>query len=175
MNTLSPSDITEISDCINHYYEKAILIYKSYQTQPKPTFSFNLSGTVAGYAYFHKNHIKINPELFVRNKAKFLYDTIPHELAHLVAYNVYRDNGHGSGWQRVMINLGCEPNRCHSYDVSAVKRNYTVRRFVYSCGCREHYITAQKHNKLQKNSRQFICSSCRGNLSYMNRYDERKS
>lgn len=54
---------------------------------------------------------------------EFARDTIPHELAHQVAYDVYgigkewqtkRVAWHGPEWCAIMGSIGVDPGRCHS-------------------------------------------------------------
>jgi hypothetical protein len=60
----------------------------------------------------------------------YLKQTITHECAHLIAYNLYGSgiSPHGVEWKGVMADLGVPALRCHEYDISNVqhkqKRNY---------------------------------------------------
>lgn len=69
--------------------------------------------TTAGYAYYETNHVDLSVELFWQYTQRFCCDTIPHELAHLAAYYLFKDAGHGKGWKHVIAVAGIETTRCH--------------------------------------------------------------
>jgi SprT protein len=107
---------------------------------PQLAVTFDLRGTTAGMAYSRSGRIKINMVLYRENIADFQSDTIPHEVAHVVAYHVHtartgrRIKPHGREWQGIMRAFGLEPTRCHSYDTSRAKVR-TERKVPVSCGC----------------------------------------
>lgn len=72
--------------------------------------------STAGRAFIESvpQYIELSHDLFSLYPEEFQTDTIPHELAHLVAYTVFNDPGHGKGWKTVMCTIGVEPNRCHN-------------------------------------------------------------
>ncbi len=88
----------------------------------KPTVSFDLSGRCAGKAFCLKWEIKLNPVLMRENLQDFLDDTIPHEWAHLVAFEVFKERGHGAWWWWTMGRLNIKSTRCHDYDTSNASR-----------------------------------------------------
>jgi SprT protein len=159
---MNHSDIQQISDCINKYFEMAKTFWPfQLRDWKKPTLSFDLRGTTAGAANLRENHIKINQGLFSENKEAFFKRTIPHEVAHLVAYIVFGDTGHGVDWKFTMNRFGCDSSRCHSYDVSNVKISKTVTRFLYTCQCSKPlHLTKGQHVKLLGGNR-CVCSKCR--------------
>lgn len=96
-----------------------------------PTVSYNKGGTTAGTANQGTWHIELNPVLLVENQNQMINDTVPHEFAHLVTGQLYPDTKrtwskkgrpHGAEWQYIMRVLGVNPSRCHTMDVSSVKR-----------------------------------------------------
>lgn len=79
-------------------------------------------GRVAAYAYSWQNRICINPVLFLENREDFLDQTIPHEVAHIVADKYYKkDCAHGNHWKLMMAKIGKPADRCHQYDTSKSK------------------------------------------------------
>lgn len=164
--TLTKDIAQEISDCIELYWNKARRRYPTKLMEwTKPTFTMDVRGTVGGKAFLHENRIALNPVLFRQNKKDFIEDTIPHEVAHLVAFMVYRDNGHGAGWKHVMrSDFGIPPTRCHNYDVSNVKQKYTVRKALYTCECKDltHKLSLQKH----RSKTNFLCKRCRQPIKF---------
>lgn len=72
--------------------------------------------TTAGRAFIEDNpqYIDLSTELFWEYTEEFLQDTIPHELAHLVAYTIYGDSGHGKGWKSIIQQFGINTTRLHN-------------------------------------------------------------
>lgn len=171
---LSPENKRLISEKLNETFEKSKILYPSLKNWVKPGWHTRLSGTCAGQADLRNNVLLFNPDIFLRNKEHFLKIIVPHEVAHLVAFRVFGDTGHGPDWKRVMVRLGLPPDRCHNYDVSDLKRVVTVSRYIYSCKCREHEFTPDEHKKasgLLKKGKitVFSCKLCRSKCVYQNR------
>ena len=60
-----------------------------------------------------------------------------------------------------MIALEKSPTRCHSYDVSEVKRyKKPVQRIEMSCACGPHKVTTIKYNRIL-NGVTYRCVSCK--------------
>ncbi len=96
-----------------------------------PEISFKLTGRCAGRAHYSENRIRLNLQLFRENTDKFITRTIPHEVAHIIAYTLHglQGVGHGYYWQKVMRELGVEDSsRCHAYDTSNTRRKSLVER-----------------------------------------------
>ena len=85
-----------------------------------PKIEWVVCGTTAGRAWLTQWRIQLNEQLCKENLQDFMNDTIPHEVAHLVAYKVFGDDGHGDGWRSVMRALGLNPTRCHEYNTRNV-------------------------------------------------------
>lgn len=85
-----------------------------------PTLNYNISsGGALGYAYLHKNLIKLNPvwviASFTNPELEFLVrEVIVHELAHHIAWRLHKDPGHGVRWKLVMMKLGAKPDRLYT-------------------------------------------------------------
>jgi len=88
-----------------------------------PRIEWVVCGTTAGKAWLGQWRIQLNEQLCKENIEDFINDTIPHEVAHLIAYKVFGDDGHGDGWKSVMRALGLNPSRCHNYDTRRVEDN----------------------------------------------------
>lgn len=141
-----------------------------------PVISLKLKGAVAGRAWGKKWFLKFNYDLFVMNQEDFLKRTVPHELAHILVYELYKKissssfvygkvTPHGNHWKRVMMDLGVDDiTRCHEYDVSKVI-NRRKRVHIYTCDCREHQITNIIHNRMM-NGRTYHCKKCKKNIVY---------
>lgn len=150
-------------------------------TVATPAIQYNLRGTVAGTANYRAWSINLNKGLLLENVQEFLDRTVPHELAHLITFQVYpqsfeskivptrrglrrtKRDLHGSYWQEVMRTLGiANIKRCHSYDVTATKVHKTYTRYEYHCArCNEVIrLSAQKHKKLQQHPGSIRHRSC---------------
>lgn len=123
------------------------------------TFSMNgrLTST-AGRAFLSEGRMDFSKSLYEQNVEAFLNDTVPHELAHLIAYRVYGSNGHDTSWKKVMMALGYEPTRCHSYEV---QKRSSAKKYNYVCGCsgKVHEVSAQRQAWINK-GKNYKCIAC---------------
>jgi len=140
-----------------------------------PKCDFSLRGTAAGIAYSRINMVNFNPGIAEENLEHFLKQTVPHEVAHLVANYYYCMNcGHNHKWKYIMrMVYGLEPKRCHNYDV----KNHVVRKtyiYKYKCGCQNGVAVGPKHHKvLQSRPLAVRCKTCGFRLSRENFLEKR--
>lgn len=129
---------------------------------PLPELVFNQRGKIAGAAHLQANKIRLNPTLLTDNLAHFLSDVIPHEVCHLLVFQIFgRVKPHGKEWQTMMVDLfGLVPNVHHKLDVSKVKG----KEFEYFCECGPIKLSIRRHNKIVRNQQQYICRRCGSNL-----------
>ena len=80
---------------------------------------FALYGRTAGRAFLKEWRIELNAILFRENQSEFI-NTIGHEWAHLVAYAVFQDCGHGADFYWTCGRLNIATRRCHSYSTQNV-------------------------------------------------------
>jgi predicted SprT family Zn-dependent metalloprotease len=73
--------------------------------------------STAGRAIIEKGYIELSSKLFQVYPEGFIIDIIPHELAHIAAYRVFQDDGHGKGWHSMMDALGItrKDRRCWTH------------------------------------------------------------
>lgn len=98
----------------------------------------------------------------------YIESTVVHEFAHLVQRQHYPlSKPHGKEWKSVMLNLGVEPSRCHSYDlVAALKSVGTkttgrkVKTYSYKCACDTYELTVIRHNRILKGT-EYHCKKCK--------------
>ena len=117
--------------------------------------------STAGRAHLATGLLEFSKKLYAENQEEFLADTVPHEFAHLAAFVVYGDTGHGEGWKRVMQELGCVANRCHSYQVT----KKSSKTYKYECSCQVHEFSPQRHAWAVK-GKQYKCVKCGSHLNY---------
>ncbi|KGF66310.1 MULTISPECIES: SprT family zinc-dependent metalloprotease [Pseudomonas] len=132
----------------------------------RPVVSVKLRGQKAGVAHLHENMLRFNPQLFLENSEDFLRQTVPHEVAHLVAHQLFGDTiqPHGEEWQLIMRGVyELPPNRCHTYEI----QRRSVTRYIYRCPCpdSDFPFTPQRH-KLVRKGRRYLCKRCRGLLVF---------
>jgi SprT protein len=126
---------------------------------------FKKRGRAAGTANFSRREVNFNAILAAENFDDF-EDTIGHEVAHIVAYDVYGRQAwnHGPLWKSTMVTLGYSPDRCHSYDTTNSRREVT--QYVWSCKCKEFIIGPKRHQKLiATKGMAYRCNTCGGHLS----------
>jgi SprT protein len=147
----------KVSECL----AKAELKYgKSF---PFPTVRYTLTGVVAGRAYYYQHKIDLNATLLAENQQDFINRTVPHEVAHLIAYRVYGDKirPHGKEWASVMQTFGLEASRCHSYDVTRSRRG---KSYTYKCKCKTHQLSSIRHKRVCQGLAQYVCNKCNGDI-----------
>ena len=137
-----------------------------FEVKIDPTISYDLRGQAAGQANYRHNVIRLNRELLEKYTADFIDQTIPHEFAHLVAYQVYgsRIKPHGKEWKSVVLALGAKPVRTHSYEATPTRR---LKRFRYQCDCPDslYEITSVRHNRILR-GHIYLCKKCGSSLHY---------
>jgi SprT protein len=128
-----------------------------------PDILFDLKGKSAGLLVIHSSgHTKIryNGELLKLYGTKFIEQTVPHEVAHLIARRVYGKaiKPHGKEWQAIMAYFNVPANRCHSFDTTKTAHR-RMRYFDYQCACKCHQISAIRHNRMLSGVT-YLCRIC---------------
>lgn len=130
---------------------------------PQPSVKFDLRGQSAGQVRFDargRGLIRYNAALLRRHGDDFLRRTVPHEVAHYVAYLHHGRTirPHGPEWRQMVAALGGQPVRCHDYDVDGLRQRKT-RWFAYHCRCGEHKLSSIRHNRVSGGAR-YRCRRC---------------
>ncbi|MCY1283990.1 Protein SprT [compost metagenome] len=146
-------------------YQQAEAFFQ--RTFPRPQVSFQLRGQKAGVAHLDENKLRFNPQLYRENQDDFLKQTVAHEVAHLIAHQLFgpKIQPHGEEWQLIMRGVyELPPHRCHSYEV----KRRRVSRFIYLCACPENGefpFSAQRH-ALVARGRRYYCRRCKTTLVF---------
>jgi SprT protein len=145
-------------------YQQAEAFFK--QRFARPEVSFKLRGQKAGVAHLTENKLRFNLQLYQANHEDFLRQTVPHEVAHMIAHQLFgpRIQPHGEEWQLIMRGVyELPPHRCHSYEVERRE----VKRFIYRCSCPdgEFPFSAQRHALVAK-GRRYYCRRCKVTLTF---------
>ncbi len=125
---------------------------------PRPSTSFKLRGQAAGTAHLQENRLRFNPVLLAQEPEAFLAEVVPHEVAHLLAWQLHgRVKPHGVEWQQLMVKVfDLPPKVRHSFDVSAL----APKTWSYRCACQAHELTVRRHNKVVRGEMQYRCRRC---------------
>jgi predicted SprT family Zn-dependent metalloprotease len=95
-------------------------------TQTEVHMNFRLQTTI-GNAWLGMNRIDLHYRALRSNPVE-LEKTYAHELGHLIANWLFREQGHGVKWKLVMLWLEANDERCHTVDVSPYRRPIDAER-----------------------------------------------
>lgn len=128
---------------------------------PLPQVLFNQRGKIAGCALLQKNVLRFHPLIYQQNHRHFLEHVVPHEIAHLLVWQLYGKTApHGRHWQQIMNEVFELPAlRTHQYDVD----NLGIKTITYQCRCGEVPLTMRRHNNVLKGTI-YRCKRCKTNL-----------
>lgn len=148
---LASQKVLELFDKSNNIFGKRFLV---------PTIRWDLTGKCAGRA--GANTIRLNFEALTKYPEDFISETIPHEVAHTVAFQLYGRNiqPHGYQWKQVAIALGCKGDRCHEYELTPAKVH---KKYSWKCNCMTHEVGINLHTKMLSGQKRF-CLRCRSRL-----------
>lgn len=130
-------------------------------------FTFDLKGSSAGQMRYRADRytIRINRVLLEQDPRHVIDQTVPHEVAHLVARQVYGlgIQSHGEEWSSIMQNVfGLQPDRCHHIDTSTA----SPRPYVYACKCIKHYRLSKRMHLAHMRKRKRYCKLCTATLVF---------
>lgn len=165
MSKLTDQQESILRERTGYWLDQACLI--TGQQIPKISILLDLTGSAAGqYRGGQPPCIRYNPLIAAQAFTDFIARTVPHEVAHYVVDKLFagkRTKPHGIEWRSLMQAFGLEPSVCHRYDLSGLPVR-KQRRYAYLCGCREHQLSATRHNRIQHRGTRYLCSQCGGEL-----------
>ena len=132
----------------------------------RPYIRLDLRGESAGQALPGKYQLRFNPVLLRENREHFLKQTVGHEVAHLLAYELFGPGvqAHGKEWKSIMVKVfGLPAERCHNYDTQRTSN----RPWIYRCKCEGQTISLStiRHNRANKGA-VYLCTRCRNPLQF---------
>jgi predicted SprT family Zn-dependent metalloprotease len=110
-------------------------------------------------------HIEFSPSLFLRAPAKERKQIVFHEVAHCVDYYTgnYDDSApHGPTWQRLMVNAGLTPDRCHNVEI--IPRATKRKKHKAKCGCENGILISGVCYTRIKLGDKYTCRACKKNI-----------
>lgn len=139
-----------------------IILRRNY---PVPQIHYFSKGTRGGFYRHSDKTVHYNAVLAVMNEGDFLKTIVPHEVAHYIQFMEYgpRVQPHGGEWKRMMRLLGCEPTRCHSYDVTTVRQR-NIKRYAIACQCKTYQVTSNLIKRRNLLSPSVKCRKCGANF-----------
>lgn len=132
---------------------------------PEIEVRFDLRGRSAGQAkcksFWGKTSdfvVRFNRDMINGNGFDHIInDTVPHELAHIIAYFTGTDFGHGKAWKKLCIALGGSGERCHNEEVTPAR---VMQEFLYNTTCgRVVKVSKIRHNRIQNENRVYSLSN----------------
>jgi SprT protein len=129
---------------------------------PRPSVHFSLRGKSAGTAHLQANKLRFNPVLLVENPDVFINEVVPHEISHLVCFQLFgKVKPHGKEWQSVMLaTFNIPPKTTHQLNTQSV----SGQQFEYFCGCGSVMLTLRRHNRIIRDQTQYRCRRCQQTL-----------
>lgn len=168
-NPLSDAQQQQVCQRTNHFILLAARLYNN--NFPSITVLFDLTGRSAGMFRVKgkQKSIRYNPYIFAKYYQDNLYNTVPHEVAHYIAYQLYahRVAPHGPQWQQIMHDFNRSPKVYCEYDITGIPQK-RYQYIDYHCHCGTQKLTKIRHNRILKGSRYF-CKKCHQPLIQMTR------
>jgi predicted SprT family Zn-dependent metalloprotease len=115
------------------------------------TFDFDRSKRRAGRCSYTKKKISLSMYYALKVPTEELKNTILHEIAHAL---VGPGHNHDEVWRRTAIGIGCDGNRCHSFEFTEGK----VTQFC-TAGCWSRNL-----HKRPKDGK--ICKKCKSPVKW---------
>lgn len=160
--------ITEINQAIEAAFLKAEAAFGRKFDRARVSTDIRSGSNRAGDACIRTRTIRINREIYRRNPTHVLSETCPHEVAHLIAVDLYGIGAwnHGPHWKHVMRKLGKDPSRCHNLITQSF-----LKRPIYQCNCcnKQIEVSPATHGRLIQGKSILKPCKCRGKFSYAGR------
>ena len=139
----------------NEIVAKARQLFPAYAALSQHTVYFYETGRAGGLAHgYHK--VGYNVHVFAQDPDRFINDTIPHEIAHIVVNALRIGKGHDKTWKRVCTMLGGSGARCYNAENITHKLIRHRKQYEYRATCGTVVMLSDvRHNRLQSGKREF--------------------
>lgn len=140
---------------------------------PPITIRFDLKGSIAGQANIEgwncpRPWIRLNEWYLKEYPKDMLEETVPHEMAHIVAdLHFKRECKHGMYWRHVMQRVyKLPPIVTHKFGPSITTRKFTFYiMYCPSCGYRFRFTDKLRNKIVQHGLAHYRCSNCKKNMA----------
>lgn len=134
----------------NEVINKAKELFPAYAAKSQHTVYFYETGRSAGLAHGH-HKVGYNIHIFAQDPERFINDTIPHEIAHMVVNALNAGKGHDKNWKHVCTMLGGNGNRCYSAENITHKLLRHRKQYQYRASCGTLVMLSDvRHKRLQQ-------------------------
>jgi predicted SprT family Zn-dependent metalloprotease len=139
------------------------------------TIQFNIKGwRVAGMAKVQRGrkYLRYHPKAVSDHLDRTLNVTVPHEVAHLVGYELGWGFNHGLFWKNACIALGGTGERTHNLDLGTpdiatrLAKRAARMCFIYiDTKGKERRVTKQRHNRMHLRGTRYVFRDNQGTIS----------
>ena len=132
--------------------------------------TFKQKGRIAAKAMWGSTiEVMINMEAYALDPDEMINDTIPHEVAHLVAaLHHSADCSHDPRWQRICLALGGTAKRTHSMKLTPIRKS---KRFLYrNENGAEVTLKQGRHSNLQLGKNGYLINHNTGEKWYSDHF-----
>jgi len=152
----------DLQDTVLNAYIKAEKLWDREFELPKIVWD-KISGRKLGMAHQLTNRLFFRTDLFYHNPDKYLEDTTPHEVAHLITHKLFPyAKSHGREWKSVARCLGVvNPKSTSSGFQDVITTTRKSKWYDYKCVCGQCLKLSQTRvNKLKRKTRVYWCTKC---------------
>ena len=118
VSTMTPEQLSKmVTSKADSVWQQLGMLYPQLQRMPRPAVKYNKRlKTTAGRAFIDSKppYFDLSNDLLWQYPDTVIEDTVPHELAHIAAYIVFGDCGHGKDWKSVMVAINRPPAVYHN-------------------------------------------------------------
>ena len=123
----------------------------------------------AGVCKLNEKEICISKHHLENNSSAVVLDTLLHEFAHAIAYEIYAETGHGQKWKEFAILLGATPKATGRFKLPDTR--WTL---VSYCNKKQIIEKVAVRYRRNKNIKNFVIKgrpSTKGNLYYLTTHE----
>ena len=147
-------------------------IEEFYNLSLNVTFQVNLKGyrLIGQCKKVSKNIyiVRLHTKLLEKFGQVYLDDVLVHEIAHAVQMEIYpKSKPHSKEWKSIVEILSQKQYSIKNkidYGLEEISKNR--RRFIYTCKCMEHNISAIIHKRISQKTHSYSCKKCKSILVY---------